>query len=128
MWVEDNINPYQRTVGDCVVRALAKALDVSWEKAYLMLCINGFSMGNVISANEVLGATLRQNGFYRDFVDNDCECYTADDFCKDNPKGVFVLGFGNHVATVIDGNLYDIWDSSQELPIYVYYKQEEDKK
>lgn len=49
--------------------------------------------------------------------------YTAEDFCIDNPIGVFVLGFGGHVATVVDGNIFDSWDSSQEIPIYVWYKK-----
>lgn len=125
MWIEENLNPVGRRVGDCVVRALAKALDISWEKAYVMLAINGMGMGDVISSNSVLGSVLRQNGFNRESIDGECpDCYTAEDFAKDNPNGVYVLGFGDHVATVKDGNIYDIWDSSNEIPQYVWYKVE----
>ena len=125
MWVEFNPNPTGRRVGDCAVRAVAKALDVDWETAYAMIANNGFQMGDMPSSNSVWGAVLRQNGFYRQSIPDTCpDCYTAEDFCKDNPKGTFVLGFGTHVATVADGNIYDAWDSSKEIPQYVWYRKE----
>lgn len=125
MWIEFNPSPTGRRVGDCAVRAVAKALDVDWEKSYMMLVANGFGMGDMPSSDSVWGSVLRQHGFYREAIPNTCpDCYTARDFCKDNPKGVYVLGFGGHVATVVDGNLYDSWDSSDEIPIYVWYRKE----
>lgn len=125
MWIEFNNNPTGRRVGDCAVRAVSKALGVDWETAYSMIATNGFSMGDMPSSNSVWGAVLRQNGFYRQSIPDTCpDCYTAEDFCRDNPKGTFVLGFGTHVATVIDGNIYDAWDSSKEIPQYVWYRKE----
>lgn len=125
MWIEFNPSPTGRRVGDCAVRAVAKALDVDWEKSYMMLAANGFGMGDMPSSDSVWGSVLRQHGFYREAIPNTCpDCYTARDFCEDNPKGVYVLGFGGHVATVVDGNLYDSWDSSDEIPIYVWYRKE----
>lgn len=125
MWKQYNPNPTGRSVGDCSVRAVAKALGVDWEDAYIMIADNGFDMGDMPSSDSVWGAVLRQRGFYRTSIPNTCpKCYTADDFCRDNPRGVFVLGFGGHVATVIDGDLYDSWDSSNEIPIYVWYRKE----
>lgn len=44
MWIEFQNNPAGRSVGDCSVRAIAKALDTSWEGAYLMLAMNGLQM------------------------------------------------------------------------------------
>lgn len=128
MWIEFNQNPTGRIVGDCSVRAVSVALGVDWEQAYTMMCVNGFSMGDMPSSNSVWGAVLRQHGFYRQAIENTCpDCYTADDFCYEHPKGTFVLGFGTHVATIIDGNIYDSWDSSREVPQYYWYKKEEDK-
>lgn len=124
MWIEYNPSPVGAHVGDCAVRAIAKALDTTWEKAYLLLVINGFSMGDMPSANNVIGSVLRQHGFYRKSIPNSCpDCYTAEDFCRDHPDGIFVLGFGGHVATVVDGNIYDMWDSSNEIPQFVWYKK-----
>lgn len=125
MWIEYNPNPVGRRVGDCAVRAIAKALGVDWETAYTMIATNGFSMGDMPSSNSVWGAVLRQHGFYRKSLPDSCpDCYTAEDFCKDNPKGIYVLGFGTHTATIVDGNLFDSWDSSQELPQYYWYRKE----
>lgn len=124
MWIEFNNNPTGRKVGDCSIRAVSKALNIDWETAYLKVCLAGYQMGDMPSSDSVWGAVLRQNGFYRKTIPNSCpDCYTANDFCEDNPKGVYVLGFGGHVATVIDGNLYDSWDSSKEIPIYVWYEK-----
>ena len=95
-----NNNPLQRKVSDCAVRAISKALDIDWETAYAKLAMNGYLMGDMPNANSVWGALLRQNGFYRQAIPDRCpDCYTAEDFCKDYPKGIYVLGFGNHVAT-----------------------------
>jgi len=126
MFVYYNPNPTERMVGDCAIRAIAKALDIDWELAYGKVIVNGFRMGDMPSADAVWGSVLRQNGFYRKSLPNYCpDCYTAKDFCLDNPKGTFVLGFGGHVATVVDGDLYDSWDSSNEIPIYVWYRRDD---
>jgi len=126
MYVAYNPNPAaMRNVEDCAVRAIAKALNIDWESAYAKLALNGFAMGDLPNANSVWGALLRQNGFYRESIPNTCpDCYTAKDFAKDHPKGVYVLGFGKHVATIVDGNLYDSWDSSNEIPQYFWYRKE----
>ena len=126
MWVRYNPNPAGRSVGDCSIRAIAKALDIGWEEAFTLIAINAFQMADMPSSNGVWGSVLRQNGFYRSAIESSCpDCYTAEDFCKDHPKGVYVLGFGNHVATVVDGLLFDSWDSSNEIPQYYWHKGEE---
>lgn len=123
-WKWYNLNPAGRNVGDCAVRAVAMALDTDWETAYSLIAEAGFRMADVISSNAVWGAVLRQNGFYRSAIPNTCpDCYTAEQFCIDHPSGVYVLGFGNHVATVRDGILYDSWDSSQEIPQYFWHRR-----
>ena len=124
-FVEWNPNPVGRRVGDCAVRAISKALGVDWETAYVMIASNGFSMGDMPSSDSVWGATLRQHGFYRMSIPDTCpDCYSVTDFCNDNPKGTFVLGFGGHVATVVDGDLFDSWDSSSEIPQCVWYRKD----
>lgn len=126
MWKEWNPNPTGRKVGDCAVRAIAKALNLDWEQAFARVAANAFAMGDMPSADSVWGAVLRQEGFYRAAIPNTCpDCYTAEDFCRDNPRGAFVLGFGGHVATVQDGVLYDSWDSSKEIPQFFWYRKDE---
>ena len=124
MWIRYNNNPAGRNVGDCSVRAVSVALGVDWETAFNMLAENAFQMGDVISSDAVWGSVLRQHGFYRESLPNTCPvCYTAEDFCLDNPRGVYVLGFGGHVATVIDGDLYDSWNSLKEIPQFYWHRR-----
>lgn len=124
IWINWNPNPAGRRVGDCAVRAIAAALDVDWETAYDLIADAGYQMGDMPNADSVWGAVLRRNGFYRAAIPDKCPvCYSAADFAIDHPKGTYVLGFGGHVATVKDGLIYDAWDSSQEIPQYVWYKK-----
>ena len=129
MWIEYNPNPIQRRVGDCAVRAVAKALGVDWETAYELITANGFEMCDMPSSDAVWGSVLRQHGFYRFAVPNYCpECYTAAQFAADHPDGVYVVGFGGHVATIVNGDIYDSWDSSDLVPIYYWSKPKGDNR
>lgn len=125
MFINYNPNPVGRKVGDCAVRAISKALKLDWETAYMKIALAGLDMGDMPSSDSVWGAVLRQNDFYRKSVPNTCpDCYTARAFAEDHPRGIYVLGFGGHVATVVDGNLYDSWDSSDEIPVYYWYRKD----
>ena len=118
-----NPNPAGRRVGDCAIRAVAKALDTDWKTAYALVVSNGYCMGDLPSSDAVWGATLRQNGFEKRVLPNTCpDCYTAGQFALDHPDGVYVLAFGGHVATLVNGVLYDSWDSSNEIPIYYFWR------
>ena len=120
-----NANPYKIRVGDCVIRAISKALNQTWEDTYIDLTIQGYLMGDLLSSNAVWGAYLKIKGFTRDIISNDCpECYTIEDFCKEYPKGTYVIGTGTHAVCVEDGCVFDTWNSSGETPIYYYHKGE----
>lgn len=120
-----NPNPIANNTMDCSTRAIAKALNTSWDDAHIMIFISSLNMGEVMQADSVWGSVLRKNGFQREIIPNTCpDCYTAEDFCNDHPTGIYVLGFGNHVATVENGNLYDSWDSSHMVPVYYWSKEE----
>lgn len=122
-WRKYNPNPAGRSVGDCAIRAIAAALGVDWETAYAMITENGFQMGDMPSSNSVWGSVLRQHGFRRYALPNTCpECYTLGQFAEDHPEGIYVVGMGNHVATIRDGWIMDSWDSSRELPQYYWMK------
>lgn len=124
-WVLYEPNPVRTGAGDCAVRAVAKALGLSWEEAYTRLSANGFQMGNVISADEVWGSVLRQNGFTRHLVPNTCpDCYSVEDFSNDHPNGLYVVKSENHVATIVSGTLYDSWPSQDKTVIYFWTKEE----
>ena len=125
-WISYNPNPVKADAGDCAVRAIAKALDISWEKAYTKLSMAGYLMCDMPNADWVWGSVLRKEGFSREILPNTCpDCYTVADFCHDNPRGVFVVKSENHVATVVNGTLFDSWNSEQKVPIYFWRKDGE---
>ena len=121
MWKKFQNNPAGRNVGDCAVRAISVALSTDWETAFAELTASAFFMCDMPSSDAVWGAVLRKHGFIRESLPDSCpDCYSAEDFCMDNPNGIYVLGFGGHVATVVDGCIYDSWDSSHEIPQFVW--------
>lgn len=120
-----NPNPQGNRVGDCVVRAISKVLNQSWYETYIELCIQGLLMGDMPSSNAVWGAYLKNKGFKRDVVSNECpECYCLKDFADEVSRGTFVVGTGSHAVAVVDGEIYDSWQSEDETPIYFYRKEE----
>ena len=119
MWKHYNLNPTGKNVGDCTVRALSKALNQDWYATYFGLCIEGALLGDMPSANSVWGAYLRRKGYQREFVPDDV---TVDDFSKAHPTGTYILALSGHVVCVQNGNLYDSWDSSNEIVLYCWKK------
>lgn len=120
-----NPHPSGRKIGDCVVRALTKALNKDWQDIYVDLCIEGYMSSDMPSANYIWGKYLIKNGYKRDVIPYNCpDCYTIEDFANEHPNGIYVLGTGTHAVAVCNGTICDAWDSSYEQPIYFYYKGE----
>lgn len=125
MWVEWNPNPLGKRVGDCTVRAVAKGTGESWEDAYSGMALEGFLLSDMPSANNVWGAYLRRKGFTRHMIPDTCpDCYTVKDFCKDHPKGMYIVALHGHVIAVNDGDYFDSWDSGNETPLYYFQKED----
>lgn len=125
-FVSYNPNPAGAKVGDCVVRALSKALGQDWEQTYIDLCVEGCLRCDMPSANAVWGAYLRRKGFEREIIPNTCpDCYTVEDFCIDHPHGTYILALDGHVVSVVDGQYFDTWQSGHEIPIYFWCRKDD---
>lgn len=110
--------------GDCVVRAISKITNQTWDKIYWELCLQGYLMGEWGDSNDVWDSYLRGCGFVRKVIPNTCpDCYTVWDFCYDHPRGKYILATGSHAVAVQNGNYYDSWDSGNEVPIFYYEKK-----
>ena len=106
-WIRFNPNPVGNRVEDCAQRAIAAALDVDWDTASDLIYEMAKGMGTTPHDDAAWGAVLRRAGFVRAVIPNRCpDCYTVADFCRDHPRGVYVLKLSGHVATVIDGHVY----------------------
>ena len=126
MWVYFANNPEGKHTGDCVIRALSKALNQSWEQTYIDLCIEGLAMCDWGNSNPVWDAYIRAKGFMRFAIPMTCpNCYSIADFAREHDKGTFIVATGSHVVCVQDGDIYDSWDSSREIPTYYYQKRSE---
>lgn len=125
MFVFFNPNPGAKRVGDCAVRAIAKAMGTDWEKTYLALCVEGLRAHDMPSGNSVWGSYLKASGFRQRMLPDACpECYTVAAFADEHPHGVYVLALSGHVVTVVNGDYYDTWDSGEEVPVY-YFERED---
>ncbi len=122
-----NENPDDLRVGDCVVRAIAKAEDMSWYDTYIDICAQGMEMSDMPDSNRVWMAYLKDIGYKLTLLPSTCPtCYTIADFCKDYPTGTYLVATGSHIVCVMNGNLFDTWDSSIEIPIYYFVKENND--
>lgn len=119
-----NPNPLKLSVGDCTIRAISRVMNQSWERTYLDLTDQGFFMRDMPSSNRVWSELLKLYGFRKRNLPDTCPaCYTVRDFCFDHPFGEFVVGTGEHVVAVINGDYYDSWDSGNEIPIYYFERR-----
>lgn len=117
-----NPNPKHKNTGDCAVRAIAKAFDVSWDKAKAFLDVYSMEEAEVETSDIVWGRILSEHGFKMQPVYcESCRC-TLKDFCEKNPVGIFVAKLPNHVVCVDSGDYYDSWDSGNEIVLYCWAK------
>ena len=126
MYIYYNPNPrHKRSVGDCTVRSLSKALNIPWETAFIDLVSQAYDMGDMPSSNAVFNAYLHSKGFHKHAIDDLCpDCYSISDFADEHFKGTYILGTGTHVVAVVDGDYFDSWDSGDEIPQF-YYERED---
>lgn len=125
MWREYNPNPLHNRVGDCVVRALSKALGQSWDETYIGICIQGLIDGDMPDANKVWGHYLTRKGFRRRRIRwKQLDDWDVEDFARENPAGTYILAIDGHVVCIQDGEIFDSWYSGDEHPAYVWSKEE----
>lgn len=121
MWIKYNANPIAARVGDCTIRAISKATEQDWESTYMDICVEGLFLHDMPSSNATWGTYLHRLGWRR-YIAPTTNC-TIREFCEDHPKGRYILALSGHVVACIDGNIFDTWDSSDEIVIYYWQKE-----
>lgn len=121
LWKYYNPNPKDKNTGDCAVRAIAKAMDITWEKAKLLLDAYSMEAAEVETSDLVWGRILAEHGFRMKALYCNDGC-TLEGLCRKYPMGVYVVKLPNHVVCIENGNYYDSWDSGKEIPIYCWEK------
>jgi hypothetical protein len=124
MFVFFNNNPQGMKIGDCVIRAISTALDQTWERTYVDLCIEGFMFSDLPNSNVVWDSFLRSKGYKKRIIPDSCpDCYTFERFAEEKPQGTYLVCTGEHTACIKDGKILDNWDSSSEIVSYYYAKE-----
>ena len=127
MYVYYPPNPCGKRTDDCVIRAITKALDVDWETASIYAIIQQIRDADIYTKNYVWGNLLIRNGYSKHHLPDTCpDCYTVKDFANDHKLGKYIVGTGDHVLAVVDGDYFDTWDSGDAVPV-VYYRKEAER-
>lgn len=129
VYYQPNKKDIKDETGDCQVRALSKALGLSWVEAFditIPICreLQTYTIfdGNHKKTVEAMN-TL---GFKYTGVSTKAGTKrpTVDSFAKEHPSGTYIVKVSHHVVAVIDGKYYDTWDSGYKS-LYGYYEKEE---
>lgn len=111
--------------GDCTIRALSKALGVSWLDAFdleVPLC-RKYQVSNVFDApSKVERVILSELGFDYTGISNKSGSRrpTVKEFAKSHKEGTYILNVANHEVACVDGIYYDTWDCGNKS-LYGYY-------
>ena len=119
-----NLNPLRRNTNDCVIRAIALAMNMSWDDVYMDVARMGKDLADNMEANSTWGTYLKRNGWIQEVLPDHCpECYTVQDFCRDFPSGTYIVATGSHVLCIKDGAAYDTSDPKDEILTYYFRKK-----
>lgn len=129
VYYQPNKKDLKDKYGDCTVRALAKALGVSWLDAFdLMTPIcREYQAPNIFNLPcDKEREAMARLGFDYTGVSNrkGTKRPTVDEFAKAHPTGTYICNVANHEIAVVDGKYYDTWDSGDRKMYGFYTKRE----
>lgn len=113
-FIQFNPNPKNKKTGDCMVRALSKALEKSWEECYTELFHNTLKTGYSVSDKKNLKSYLKKLGYEMEKMPRkrDNKRYTVEEFAnylaKENET--YIISVANHITVIKNKILYDIWN------------------
>ena len=115
VWVEENLNPDGKKIGDCGVRAIAKATCKAYEdiEEELIELLREIKFRNY--ANIYTEYNNRRSVNKMSFpAKKGCKRMDAETFARTHPTGRYVLNLAHHMVACVDGKIYDIWDCSKK--------------
>lgn len=124
MYIKFNDNPCGKTTGDCVIRAISVVENKPWRKVYLALCVEGYEECTFGDDNKTWEKYLNGLG-YRRFTLSEAKGYKLSDFATAHKEGKFIVGTGTHAVAVVNGDIIDAWDCSDETPLYYFTKTDD---
>lgn len=126
-YYQPNKKDIKDNYGDCTIRALSKALDLTWLEAFeitIPYC-RKYQTPNIFNLPCKMEAEImKELGFEYTGISNKkgSKRPTVDSFAKDHPTGTFILNVANHEVCVSEGKYFDTWDCG-EKSVYGYYEK-----
>ena len=117
----ENVNPKGKFGGDCVIRAIANALDQSWETTVRELTELGIKKGFLCNDKHLYPQYLESKGFkqMKEPRDVNNRKLTVKEFIKQRegfPMRTIVANVGSqHVTCIKDSRVRDIWNCSVKI-------------
>jgi hypothetical protein len=115
-YINYNKNPKGRKTGDCVIRAIATALDETWQDTYYD--IFSFCLLKCVMPDDKEGykAYLKHKGLDAQKMPRraDRTRYTVREFADEIAQEgkTYILSLAGHLTCLKGSKLYDIWDCS----------------
>lgn len=119
-----NANPKNKVTSDCVIRALSTAMERPYNEVYEELFKFSLKCGLMLNDPKCYDKYLQEQGWrkHKQPRKTDNTKYTGVEWCKYLQDGYdYVIGElkpmiahigGHHIVAIIDGKVYDTWNST----------------
>lgn len=111
-----NANPVNRMTGDCAVRAIALAFNMSWEDAYRELFEFGLKNRMMLNDSKCIEKYLKHKGWEKVRAPKkvDGKKYTAEEALRLFRGKVVLANIGSkHIACIKDNKVWDTWNCTK---------------
>ena len=124
-YVEYNVNPKNKKTGDCVIRAVAVATGLGWDKTYKGLAEAGFICKTAMNDIDAVNYFLKSIGFIEGKLKivKGIKRPTVKIFAEQHPNWYAVLSLAGHMTCCGRGNYVDIWDCGEKSVYKYWYKE-----
>lgn len=131
VYFQPNSKDIKDKVGDCQIRALAKALNKTWLEVFDIItpiCREQQVMDIFSCDLSKTKEAMANLGFIYTGVTNKkgTKRPTVDSFAKEHRTGTYVVTVAHHVVAVVDGKYFDTWDSGS-CSLYGYYELKKER-
>lgn len=125
-YYQPNDKDLKDNYGDCAIRTICKAENLSWLDAYDMMYRLSREVQCPMNCKYGFEHILKSNGYVYTGISNKkgTKRPTVDSFTKEHLEGTYVLIVANHYVCSKDGYYFDTWDSG-ECSMYGYWVKEE---
>lgn len=124
-YYQPNNKDDENVSSDCVIRALTKLLNLDWKTVFEELYCIAKSKQRMLNDGEVVEQYLTDNHFVKHIIHRkrNEKQLRLKEFAEQYNMGAYFCWARSHVVAVIDGIIYDSWDSSN-ICLYEYWKVE----